>query len=178
VDVWISPVADFIVPELVLSLKDPLNFQNLSSDYLTWMWDFGDGNFNNQDVDPSHMYNQGGYYNVTLSVSNDFCSDSITQQISLFEELISFVPNAFSPNGDGLNDILFPINNIEDEDQFQFLIYNRWGELVFETQSGNEGWDGSFKGEIVNEGLYIWSLKLYKKNGDQRDLKGDVMLLR
>jgi len=101
-----------------------------------------------------------------------------TTPFALSSEVVAsvFVPNVFSPNGDGFNDVLrVRGKGIED---LQFIVFNRWGEKVFETTDINSGWDGTFKGEPMNLSVFVYVLKGKYKNGKLIDERGNVTLMR
>jgi gliding motility-associated-like protein len=145
----------------------PLNvsFTNNSSpgDYA---WDFGDGG-NSAATDPEYEFSSPGEYTVTLTVSNALgCIDNATVNITVLEEPSSLsIPNVFTPNNDGVND-LFKISADRISD-YRLLLYNRWGNVVLETNDPQEGWDGQFNGEPASEGTYFY--KLEAKGLDQKD---------
>lgn len=103
------------------------------------------------------------------------CTDTATMRIDILEQML--VPNAFTPNGDGLNDI-FKIENIGYQGLSVFQIFNRWGQLVFETLDGTKGWDGTFKSRPVEIGPYFYLIRLNMLDGSVREWKGTVQLLR
>ena len=105
------------------------------------------------------------------------CSATDTVLVSVVEAVRYFVPNAFSPNGDGLNDVFraVPIGVMRTE---FFRVFNRFGELVFETNQPRAGWDGTFKGKPQQPGNYVWMLKGYGGNGQVIEMSGNVMLVR
>jgi gliding motility-associated-like protein len=109
-------------------------------------------------------YNSGG-------CPDEYC-------IQLHVELIPAidVPNAFSPNGDGANDVLYVKG--QDIKNMDFKVFNRWGELVFESNSINIGWDGSYKGVQQEMEVYVWTLSATFSNGKVAVKKGNVTLLR
>lgn len=101
-----------------------------------------------------------------------------TTPFALSSEVVAsvFVPNVFSPNGDGFNDLLrVRGKGIED---LQFIVFNRWGEKVFETTDINSGWDGTYKGEPMNLSVFVYVLKGKYKNGKLIDERGNVTLMR
>ena len=121
-----------------------------------------------------------GNYNLAVIDSNG-CRSSLAVSIINFEndsceDTYLFIPNIFSPDGNGNNDVLFAdgknINNIS------FLIFNRWGNLVFESQSLNQGWDGFYKGKEANVGVYVYYAKGNFNNGDAFEKKGSITLVR
>ncbi len=97
----------------------------------------------------------------TVSVEENGCVASDQVTITIDYEIIIYVPNAFTPNGDGKNDIFFPIISGIDTDEYKLLIFNRWGELIFETSHPSEGWDGTYKGLMSQQDVYVW--KIYCK---------------
>jgi gliding motility-associated-like protein len=105
------------------------------------------------------------------------CSATDTILVSVVDAVRYFVPNAFSPNGDGLNDVFraVPIGVMRTE---FFRVFNRFGELIFETNQPRAGWDGTFKGKPQQPGNYVWMLKGYGGNGQVIELSGNVMLVR
>jgi gliding motility-associated-like protein len=113
-----------------------------------------------------------------LSVANEFgCEDVDSVRIKVLKGPEIYVPTGFTPNGDGLNDIFRPIpigiTSIE-----YFRVYNRYGELVFETRELNKGWDGNYKGIPQSSNAFIWQVKGTDRSGKIRLLKGTVTLIR
>ena len=87
-----------------------------------------------------------------------------------------FVPDIFSPNGDGINDILFV--RVKSVSEFYFILYDRWGEKVFETNNTDLGWDGRFNNNNLQSGVYVWFLSYTMVDGSVNNSKGDVSLIR
>ncbi len=105
------------------------------------------------------------------------CTGYDTVKIKAFNGVTYYVPNAFSPNGDGTNDIFRPVPvGIVSTDFFR--IFNRYGQLIFETSQITGGWDGNFKGKPQPSGNYIWMLKGKGSNGSSIEMKGNVVLIR
>lgn len=103
------------------------------------------------------------------------CRDTATVTIDIMETM--FVPNAFSPNGDGINDV-FKVENIGYQGIAAFRIFNRWGQLIYETLDGTKGWNGEYKGIPADAGTYYYFIKLNPLEGDGITFKGEVQLLR
>ncbi len=97
----------------------------------------------------------------TVSVEENGCLASAAVTVTIDYEIIIYVPNAFTPDGDGQNDIFIPIITGIDTDEYKFLIFNRWGELIFDTSHLSEGWDGTYKGLMSQQDVYVW--KIYCK---------------
>lgn len=151
-----GPQADFNIYPAIATIDDPVfRFENWSIGLIDyWLWDFGDDK-SSDEVNPHHTYNDIGTFDVKLIVTNKSgCIDSITKTAIVIDRITLFVPNCFTPNGDGVND-LFIISgqNISD---FELFIYSRWGELMYKSKSLYDHWDGKYKKLIVPEGIYNW----------------------
>lgn len=105
------------------------------------------------------------------------CSGEATVSITIDYTLHDFVPNAFSPNGDGINDI-FRVENVTYQDALEFRIFNRYGQCIFHTVDARQGWDGSDKGMPADLGTYYYYIRLGYPDGKRKILKGEVILLR
>jgi len=117
----------------------------------------------------------------TVNVFDGYCPNKtdVTVYVILppcIEDKI-FVPNAFSPNNDGNNDV-FKVRNTVPIDDFYFTIYDRWGQQVFETKDSNEGWDGTFEGEKLSPAAFAWYCSGLCENGEEFFIKGNVTILR
>ncbi|MFH1320413.1 MAG: gliding motility-associated C-terminal domain-containing protein, partial [Bacteroidota bacterium] len=161
-----------------------VTFTNLSSGAVYSYWDFGD-NATWKGFDTIHTYNdtETGTYAVELIVENIFgCLDSITRDIVIENDFTLFISNAFTPNNDGKNDIFFPqgIGFDSNIDEFMLYIYNRWGELIYETHDIKQGWDGSVNnGKVAaQEDVYIWLIKTRVLNKNRYQYIGHVTLIR
>jgi gliding motility-associated-like protein len=178
------PVADFTY-HLAGDAQNTANviFDNSSSNSLLNWWDFGDGETQVNQNSPIHtfVYENNAEYTVTLVVESEFgCRDSVQQVLSFQEELSIYIPNAFTPDGTGINEIWQPIFSTKiDEGKYECCVYNRWGERVFYTTNYHEGWDGKFLGEIAQVGSYSYSI-LYKTigNATAKTLTGHINLMR
>lgn len=171
-----SPVANFTMnPNPALALQDVIfTDQSVGNQINSWYWEFGDGEGDNNQ-NSVHGYNTGGVYTVILTVSDvNNCSDTATRVISV--ALLPVLPTGFSPNGDGENDVFIirggPFKTVD------FKVYNNWGELIFSTDDGNVGWDGTFKGENSPLGVYTWTFVVEMGNGQIVKKSGDVTLIR
>jgi len=181
--VYALPFADFsasnngvyTVAEAIAEFTD-----NSLNGYL-YSWDFGDGNSSTM-TNPVHVYTDGvGQYVVTLVVFNEAgCSDTAKQLVVIKEDVVVYVPNSFTPNNDGANDVFLPvITSGVVESQYQLLIFNRWGEVIFQTDDIYAGWDGTFNGTIVQDGVYIWQMEyLSKVSSEIVRQRGHVNLFR
>ena len=179
-----NPIAAFsATPTTISSFDSDVQFYNTSSNSDAYMWDFGDGSFDTIIESPMHTYtSENGNIIVTLwAYNSEFgCADSATLIIGQSEELIYYVPNSFTPDGDTYNEVFKPVFT-EGYDPFDFhmIIFNRWGEIVFESFDANGGWNGHYMGKLVQDGTYTWKIDFKETMSDRRHLiVGHVNLLR
>lgn len=126
---------------------------------------------------PEMYYPEPGNYSVVLHVYNEGnCEDEFIYDLCIDVSKQIFVPEVFSPNGDGLNDILYVRGKAIEE--LLFIVYDRWGEKVFETTSNTVGWDGNYKGSKVPPGVFVWYLDAKLNDGKKINQKGDISLIR
>jgi gliding motility-associated-like protein len=170
------PNANFRTDSSYYLYPDLVNFTNLSVNFDSYEWTFGDGESDSTNIDPIHFYQSAAEFTPCLKVSNAGCMDSIC--LDLFIDFIPLigVPNAFSPNGDNTNDIIYVegvgIINLS------FQIYNRWGELVFESFDQSIGWEGTYKGVLQEMEVYTYVVKARFLDNSSQTLKGNITLLR
>ncbi|RYZ51173.1 MAG: PKD domain-containing protein, partial [Sphingobacteriales bacterium] len=140
-----NPTAAFAYSPLIPETNVPTTFLNQSVNAVRYQWKFGDGAYSSE-VSPVHAYNRTGTYEVCLTAYNEQgCSDRVCRTVTADITPLADVPTGFSPNGDGSNDVLYVRGySIQTLD---FKVFNRWGEMVFETQDQSKGWDGTFKGK-------------------------------
>ena len=178
-----NPVADFTPENTVLSLFAPTTLlENNSSNAYTYFWNFGDGTNNDSIFSPEHTFPENaGTYLVSLEVSNELgCLDSTSQSIVIEHDPVVFIPNAFTPDEDDLNNeftTVFPENM--KLASFEMYIYDRWGELVFYSQDPKQGWDASLAGFDAPDGVYSYLVK-YKELGyvNKFQVTGSVVVIR
>ncbi|XZF12717.1 PKD domain-containing protein [Chitinophagaceae bacterium MMS25-I14] len=170
------PVADFTFSPLIPVPNKPIQFTNQSVNADSYDWSFGDGGTSTA-VNPSHFYKKTGHYNVCLTAKNtQGCADTVCKYVDADIHTAVDVPTGFSPNGDGSNDILYVRGGaIETID---FKIFNRWGELVFESKDLSIGWDGTYKGKAQEMDAYAYVLDVTFVDGTSTRKKGNVTLLR
>lgn len=152
------------------------SFQSRSRGGTRFEWDFGDGNRARGD-EVQHRYTRSGNYTVSLSVSYDGeCVETARRSISVFAEGALFLPNAFSPNGDGHNDHFAPL--AEGMERFRLLIFDRWGRLLRSIESA-DGWDGrDASGAAAPEGVYAYQVEAWFFNGYHTRQTGTITVLR
>ena len=164
-----------------LNSHDPLlQIINLSTGADTGYWDFGDSTIVSYNAanNPSHLYDGlEEYYYVKLKIANKGnCQDSIVQKICVTNNDAFELPTAFSPNGDGINDIFrFETAAVASS---HLAIFTRWGEKVFDSKDYKNGWDGTFKDEPCPEGIYIYYFTYKAKKTSNKMIKGTLFLKR
>jgi len=170
-----NPSASFI-PSLttVLSLDTEVSFENTTVGGVTYIWDFGDDTEQSTLMNPTHEFpgDQTSGYIVTLYAYSPIgCVDSTYSIIQVNEEVIYYIPNTFTPDGDEFNQTFQPIFTAGyDPFDFNMKIFNRWGEVIYETEDDTVGWDGTFKGRLVPDGSYNWSIEFKTISSDERIL--------
>jgi gliding motility-associated-like protein len=174
--------AGFITPD-TLCLKDSLIILNTSSsNAINWNWTFGNG-VSSTLQQPLGIYfqtnAQQSQYLVKLIVQNSFnCSDTSTKTVTVLPSCYIAIPTGFTPNGDGLNDYLYPLNAFKAIN-LNFKVYNRYGQIIYESNDWHQKWDGRFKGELQQSGTYVWTLNYTNKDtGQTFHLKGTTVLIR
>jgi gliding motility-associated-like protein len=193
--IFIHPVprAEFTaLPELVSILDARVEFTNYSDGATTYFWDFGDGFTSMWTTDPQiHKYDAIGEYEITLVAQNQYeCLDTISKKIRVHDEFAFYAPEAFTPNGDGLNDYFHVIGHGIDKSQFYLVVYDRYGAKVFETNVWDAenpyrmAWDGSHDGDeskgdpVITNGMYRWYSSFVDFTGKPHEESGTVTLIR
>jgi len=170
------PIANFdFYPQPADMLNPEITFTNNSIFANSWYWDFGDGFSNVDDYSPLYAYFEEGTYQVSLIVMNGICSDTIQHTLIIDPVYTLYVPEAFTPNNDGLNDIFIPKG--QGVTEFAMYIYNRWGEEIFYSIDMNQGWSGKISSEAkVMAGYYSYVIYITDKLGVDHTVKGKVLL--
>lgn len=171
IQVYHLPIADF-----TFSPNDPdihrnrIEFTNNSLYASTYEWSFSDGQFSTL-TNPEVILDEGpGYYTAELTaITQNGCTDTISKQIFIKDVVTFWVPNTFTPNGDGNNNTWKPIiySGI-DEFNAHIMIFNRWGEMIWESFDVNVGWDGDYGGTPVEVGTYTWKFEYKLRAIDER----------
>lgn len=181
VNVLPKPTSDFrFEPEKIKISEPTVNFLDMSSnDVVKRKWIFAEPTDTSILQNPFFTYNDTGDYRVKLWVQNEFgCTDTSSVSIRIDGDLIIYVPNVFSPNNDGINDVFLPRGTYIDSKNFSLKIFNRWGDLVFETDNLNEGWDGNIGfDKLKHTNIYYWQIELKDKAGQNHLLSGSVTLI-
>ncbi len=164
-------------PDDPSTFNNTVSFRNLSSNSISWQWDFGDSTLSTL-VNPVHIYDSAGTYDVSLiSYAANGCIDTVYYRIVVREDIAVFFPNAFSPDGDMTNEYWQPIG--ESLQQYHFSILDRWGQVIFEGDQSTP-WDGRVKNNTVpaQNGVYIYYVDLMDSKFGKQVVTGRVTLIR
>ena len=166
------PIADFTTSASG-SFGDAWQFTDSSSGGTSYLWDFGDGSTSTTQ-NPTYQYADAGTYTIILTVTNAAgCTDTAMAIIDANGGIV--IPNIFTPNGDGSNDDWFVLTGNLTE--YGLHIFNRWGQLVFESTDINEKWDGKYKGADCTDGTYYYVLQAKTVKTDY-STTGSLLLAR
>ncbi len=166
------PTAAFTFSPEEFSVYDAdVQFEDLSAGAANWFWNFGDGAYANVQH-PEHIYQEAGIYTVQLDISTIYgCIDHTARTLVVDDQFNFFVPNAFTPDNDGINDVFFPVIVGKGMIEFyEFKIFDRWGIKIFETNDPDEPWIGDFRGRgdyYVNDDVYNWQAKFRLIGADE-----------
>lgn len=176
VQAYALPSASFSTSPPVATTADPtIHFINTSTNAAAFNWDFGDLlNSVSTERSPSFTYTGVDCYTVTLSATSDQgCSDNTRADVCVEEPYVVFMPNAFTPNGDDVNDVLLPFTSVRSPRDFRLMIFDRWGAPLFSTSDIHQGWDGGSS----PQGVYVWKIWITDSEGDSHEVVGHVTLL-
>lgn len=182
--VYPNPVAAFTpVPGTVTEINPASTMSNSSTGAVTYQWNFGDGSALSNEENPEHdfpTYPIQNYLVELTAISEHGCIDTTAHLVIMNEVLIYYVPNAFTPDDDEFNQTFKPVfTSGFDPFDFNMTIFNRWGEIVFETKNHEVGWDGTYNGVIAMDGVYTWRIEVKTKPTDERMIvTGHTSLLR
>lgn len=176
-----GPTAQFTVsPNPATAGETVVNFYNNSTHASSYLWIFGDG-FTSNATNPTHVYNSSGTFQVWLYAFNSFgCKDSMSMNVIVDELFTIYIPNSFSPNGDNLNDLFVTFGQGISPDDFSLRIYDRWGKIVFHSNSLNTPWDGSIDGVFYQKGTvntYTYYLQFRDRTGRKYERNGTITVI-
>jgi gliding motility-associated-like protein len=188
-EVYPVPVADFNFAPLkpIINIDQEVTFTDAShsATITSWNWYFmNTAQYTSVSQNPTFNYTEPGTYAVALVVESDHgCLDTLVRELIVGEDFGIYVPNAFTPNGDGLNDVFQPKGF--GITKYELNIFDRWGELLFHTTTFEEGWNGAKQKKkdvtyplIIEEGVYTWLINCTNVFGKSHELKGHVTLIK
>jgi gliding motility-associated-like protein len=176
-----APLAGFsYTPDQPSNLAPEVQFMDESVDAINWLWDFGTG-VNTLERNPTYAFPDTGMYLVQqVVVHPSGCTDTLLQIIDVVPEVRYFLPNAFTPNSDSVNDEYFGVGIMNGATNFQMNIFNRWGELIFETRDPDQGWNGKkmSTGGDAPQGVYVVTVSFKGPRGEDFNFNKMVTLIR
>ncbi len=157
------------------SIPIEVNFSNSSTNSSSFSWEFGDGSTSNME-NPAHLYTSNGEFTVTLTSSNEYCSDTYETTLLFQSPNVVYIPNVFTPNDDSTNEAFLILgDNIAT---LSCEIFNRWGEKLFSWENVTGFWDGTYKGKIVPDGTYFYLAKITWTDKTEESRTGHVTVLK
>jgi gliding motility-associated-like protein len=185
IEVYSLPNPNFVINPNPVSIFDPVvNIVKLypnPTDSYVWSIDGGTPSSSTlQNFKVEYPVGIVSNYPIQLIVTSEYgCIDSMTQIVQLFNEVIIYAPNTFTPDGNEFNnDWRVYIDGIDQFD-FQLLIFNRWGEIVWESKDSKVAWDGTYGGNYVQEGTYTWTIRCKDAFNDEKyNFEGHLNVIR
>jgi gliding motility-associated-like protein len=177
-----SPTAGIEVdPEYIDSSDPSTTVSNTSNGAVSYLWNMGDGGEPLTVFEPGlytyPLYQLDEYTILLLVTAENGCTDSTDVTVFIDNDVIIYVPNAFTPDDDAYNQTFEPVI-ASIIDQYHLELYNRWGELIFESYNKNVGWDGTYNNVRVQDGTYTWKITI-STNGTNKIVKyGHVSVIR
>ncbi len=188
ITVYPKPDAEFVAsPNPASSISPIVSFTDLStvaSEITSWSWNFGDplSTSDSSTVqNPIYTYSGAGANTVTLIVTNQYgCQDVAQHVVEVIDDFVFFAPNAFTPDGDGTNDVFLPLGIGYDISTFGMMIFDRWGNMIYETDDHNKGWDGRANGgsDVAQVDVYVWKVELEDNKGLLHNYTGTVTIVK
>lgn len=185
IDVVETPIAEFSYSPYEIDVTNTrVEFFNSSMYADGYEWNFGDASGIDNTENPTHIYPPVGNveYVVTLTATSDNGCEDVAQQVIVVKDvLLYFIPNTFTPDGDLFNESFSPVfQSGLDIYDYHLMIFNRWGELMFESHNADIGWDGTYgNGDVVEDGTYIWRMEFGETMSDKKHyVDGHVTVLK
>lgn len=181
INVWELPQADFnFSPTDLDAIASTAYFSDVSLNATQWLWSFGDSTFSTVQH-PEHTYDEVGKYPVTLYISNpDGCTDSVMYEVVVKDIVTFYAPNSFTPNKNEKNEIFYLYSYGVMEEEYEMLIFDRWGKQVFKTTDMTIGWNGSLNntGAVLACDTYVYRVSYKEATGKRKNVIGHVNLIR
>ena len=177
--VWPKPIADFTISQSELMFT----FLNESLGAVSYSWNFGDGSAWEYNENAQHFYSEvdSQTYTIVLIAESEFgCLDTLSQLVQSPKPILFYVPNTFTPDNDEFNNTFVPVfYQGFDPYRFQMRIFDRWGELLFESNNAEIGWNGMYNHTYAQDGIYTWVIEFQsEEKNDRKRITGHVNLLR
>lgn len=179
-----GPAADFTYhPNPITIDNAQITFTSTTENATSWQWDFGDGTGTFYGESMEHSYYAVGSYFVTLIVTDSYdCTDTIIQEVVVHDIFTIYIPNSFTPDGDGLNDVFQAYGISWEENTYEMIIYNRWGNIVYQTTDPSKPWNGGYNNSpdrnLMIPSVYIYRIKIKGFNYREMVYIGRVSLIK
>ncbi len=174
-----KPNAKFRILNPDIDMFNPaVAFENNTINGTRWQWTFGDG-VSSTDFAPLYTYQNSGTYEVRLTAWNAYECDNSTKELVEVKPITTlYIPSAFTPNGDGDNDV-FQFSGFNEGKKFGIKIWDRWGNLLIESDDFNMTWDGSMiDGRLAPAGVYVYHILWQRSSGEYQEIHGQLTLIR
>jgi gliding motility-associated-like protein len=183
VTVYPLPDANFSAsPQPATILNNIVSFTDLSTGGpVSWIWSFGSNDSASVLQNPTYAFPDSGYYDVQLIITNQYgCQDSVTIPVIVQEDFALYIPNTFTPNSDGINDLFYPQGMGVNPDKYEMMIFDRWGNLLFKTDKWMTGWDGTVQGtsRVCQQDTYVFKIVVSGPDGGRHQYVGHINLIR
>lgn len=179
IDVFPKPEANFYYnpdPALQYELTELIDISH--GNPVAWEW-YVENQFISTDERTTHVFEDLGNFAVMMVVTNEYgCSDTAHHLVEVIGDYTVYVPNAFTPDGNGVNNSFKPVMTNVKPDNYEFLIFNRWGEIVFRATSLDASWDGDYNGIVVEDGVYVYQIHVTDNRDIEHEYRGHVTLLK
>lgn len=175
IEVVAQPTANFNYKPINPNIDKSVQFFSISKFSNNYVWAFENTVFSNIQ-NPNYHFLEEGFYRIQLKAINRICIDTASQLIYVFGSNNIYIPNAFTPNQNGLNEefkVLY-----KNAKGAVLNIYNRWGQLIFTSNDVNKGWDGTFDGNPCQEDVYYYIVDYKTNDNEAKQLKGNFTLIR
>lgn len=177
--VFESPEADFYFnpdPAIQFEITEFVDISKGNPNY--WEW-YLEGSAISNEERPSWTFDELGEYTVMQIIEDhNGCRDTMVHVIEVIGDFTVYVPNVFTPDGNGLNNSFRPIMMDVLEEGYEFLIFNRWGEVIYQTNNLYDSWDGTYNGETVKDDVYVWKVLVRDQQSQEHEYNGHVTVLR
>ncbi len=183
ITVYPHPTSQFIISSTVATTGNPIIVTDMSTGANVWSWSFGDASQTTSTAQNAYYtYADSGNYLVKQVVTNQFgCVDSSERYVRINPDYTFYVPNAITPNGDGLNDEFIPrTTGLDMSRDYELTVYDRWGNLIFKTNNPMQGWNARINsiGNIAAQDVYVWKIFTWDTSGKSHVYEGHITLIR
>jgi gliding motility-associated-like protein len=169
-------------PQPTTVLNPVINFINETPDasIYNWTFDLGGENGTSNEENPSYTFlpNADTFVVCLEAITANGCPNTTCHEVVILEEFIVYVPNAFTPDGDLRNNYFKPIISGIKPMSYEFMVFNRWGELIYESNFQDEGWDGKYQNLMSQQDVYVWKLRVQDQTGKEHSFIGHVTLIK